>query len=100
MFQAAGVEIVGVSADSQETQDRFAQSLDLKFPLVGDPDGTIRGAYKVKWPLLGLARRTTYVIGRDRRIRQAFRSELDPDAHVKEACQSVAGRKPPAPPGS
>ncbi len=94
------MEIVGVSGDTQETQDRFAESLGLRFPLVGDPDGTIRVAYQVKWPLLGSARRTSYVIGRDQRIRQAFRSERDPDAHVAEACEYVARRRPLAPPAS
>jgi peroxiredoxin len=36
--------VIGVSADSQETQDRFAKSLELPYPLVGDPVGTVREA--------------------------------------------------------
>ena len=91
------MEVVGVSGDTQETQDRFAQSLGLSFPLVGDAEGKIREAYQVKWPIVGLARRTTYVIGRDHKVKQAFRSERDPDAHVAGACEYVARRKPPGP---
>jgi peroxiredoxin len=43
----------------------------------------------VRWPLIGLARRVTYVIGPDRRIRDVIRGELDADHHVAEACALV-----------
>jgi thioredoxin-dependent peroxiredoxin len=81
--------VIGVSGDSQATNDRFRASLDLPYPLVGDPDGSIRDAYGVKWPVVGLARRTTYVIGQDKKVQRAFRSESDPEAHVAEACAFV-----------
>jgi peroxiredoxin Q/BCP len=78
--------VVGVSRDSQETNDRFRQSLDLPYPLVGDPEGAVCKAYGVKWPVIGLARRVTYLVGRDRRVRMAFHDELRADAHAHEAC--------------
>ena len=81
--------MIGVSADKQETQDRFRQSLDLPFPLVGDPEGTVRDGFGVKWPLFGLARRVTFVIGKDRRIRLVHKAERDVESHVTEACQLV-----------
>jgi peroxiredoxin len=74
---------VGVSRDPQETSDRFCESLDLPYALVGDPEGVIARAYRVGWPLIGLARRVTYLVGRDRRVRLAFHSELDVTAHVE-----------------
>jgi peroxiredoxin Q/BCP len=83
--------VVGVSKDRQETSDRFRKSLELPYPLVGDPEGVILRAYKVRWPLVGLARRVTYVVGRDRKIRQAFHSEFDIDAHVAMSCACAAG---------
>ena len=78
-----------MSADSQETQDKFAKSLELPFPLVGDPDGRIRDGYGVKWPLFGLARRVTFVIGKDRKIRHVHRAERDVESHVTQACSLV-----------
>jgi peroxiredoxin len=78
-----------VSADTQQRNDAFRASLALPYPLVGDPDGTIRSAYRVKWPVIGLARRTTYVVGADRRIRRAIRSERDIDAHIGGACSAA-----------
>ena len=83
---------MGVSADGQDKNDAFRKSLDLPFPLVGDPDGTILSAYKVRWPILGLAQRVTYVVGQDRKLLHAYRSELDAESHVAEAC-SILGRK-------
>jgi peroxiredoxin len=78
--------VVGVSADAQETADRFGESLALPFPLVGDPKGAILRAYQVRWPIVGLARRVSYVVGKDRKVEEAFHSELDPEAHAAEAC--------------
>jgi len=59
---------------------------------VGDPAGTILRAYKVRWPLIGLAKRATYVVGKDRKILLAFRSEKSMTAHADEACALVAAR--------
>jgi peroxiredoxin Q/BCP len=84
--------VIGVSRDTQETSDRFQKSLDLPYPLVGDPDGVITRAYKVRWPLVSLARRATFVIDAQRVIRMAFHSELDPEAHVTRVCAFVPGR--------
>jgi thioredoxin-dependent peroxiredoxin len=81
---------VGVSGDSQELNDRFRQSLDLPFPLVGDPEGTILKAYKVRWPLVGIAQRVTYVVNAKGRIRVAFHSEFEFDAHAAKACEFAA----------
>jgi peroxiredoxin Q/BCP len=80
---------VGVSKDPQETSDRFRDSLGLPYPMVGDPEGKILSGYEVRWPLIGLARRVTYVIGPAPRIREVIRGELDADRHVAEACALV-----------
>jgi peroxiredoxin len=83
--------VIGVSKDRQDVSDRFRAELGLPYPLVGDPQGRILRDYEVRWPLVGLARRVTYIVGRDRRIQQVHRSELDPDSHVSGAC-SLARR--------
>ena len=57
---------------------------------MGDESGRIIKAYKVGWPLLGLAKRVTYVIGRGGRIALAFRSERDVPAHVAKAIEALA----------
>ena len=86
-LRKAGCEVVGVSHDSQQVNDRFRASLQLPYALVGDPDGRVLRDYKVRWPMVGLAQRVTYVVGRDRRIRLAFHNEFQMDAHASQACQ-------------
>jgi peroxiredoxin Q/BCP len=81
--------VVGVSADKPETSERFRCSLELPYPMVSDPQGHILRAYEVRWPLLGLARRVTYVVGRDGKVRSAFRSERDVDGHVTQAVEEA-----------
>ncbi len=81
--------MIGVSADDQPTADRFRDSLELPYPLVGDPRGEILQAWGVRIPLLGLARRVTFVVGRDGRIRHRYESNLAAESHVDEACAFV-----------
>jgi len=89
-LRKSGCEVVGVSSDSQQTNDRFQASLGLPYPLVGDPEGAISRAYKVRWPIIGVNQRVTYVVSRARKVRVAFHSELDMDAHVTRACETMA----------
>jgi peroxiredoxin len=86
--------VVGVSRDDQETSDRFREALGLPYPLVGDRDGTICRDYKVAWPIIGRAKRVTYLVGRDRLVRLAFHDELHMDAHAEQACAVAAGAPP------
>lgn len=81
--------MIGVSTDKQATSDRFAKELDLPYRLVGDPGARLAKAYQAKWPLVSIARRITYVIGRDRRVLMAFRSEQDVMAHVRHAAKVI-----------
>ena len=74
-----------MSADNEERSRRFAEELHLTYPLVADPKGAVLRAYGVRWPIVGLAQRATFVIGRDRKVRMAFHSERDVEAHLTRA---------------
>lgn len=76
-----GAEVVGISIDDLATQCSFAESLRADFPLVADTDGAISTAYDVKWPVVGVAQRVTYVVGHDRTILAAFHHEVLVDRH-------------------
>jgi peroxiredoxin len=84
--------VVGVSRDDAATLARFRAQHDLPFALASDRSGGIARAYRVRWPLVGLAKRVTYLVGPDRRVRLAFRSERDFAAHpervLREATRS------------
>jgi peroxiredoxin Q/BCP len=75
-LRLARAELVGVSTDDLATQCSFASSLAAPFPMIGDKGGAISKAFDVTWPLLGVAKRVTYVIGPGRVIVSVFRHEL------------------------
>jgi peroxiredoxin len=89
-LRKAGGDVVGVSTDPPAESARFCASLQLPYPLVGDQDGSIAKAYGVRWPLVGMARRVTFLVGRDRRIALAFGSERDAEAHVRKIAQALS----------
>lgn len=78
------VVVVGISTDSVSTHRRFAQSLNLPFRLLSDPDQRISKQYASKDPN-GYNRRTVYVVGPDGRV--AFRNlqfnVLDPKDYAE-----------------
>jgi peroxiredoxin len=74
-----GASVLGVSTDDGPTQCRFADFMRAPFPLIADPKGEITGAYGVRWPLLKLAKRVTFVIGPSRIILGTFHRELRVD---------------------
>jgi peroxiredoxin Q/BCP len=71
------VVVVAISTDSVATHRRFAESLDLPFRLLSDPEQRVSKLYASKDPD-GYNRRTVYVVGPDGRV--AFRN-LQFDAH-------------------
>lgn len=88
-LRRGGGTVIGVSTDPQEKVERFRRELALPFPMVGDPEGAIVRAYEVRWPVVGWARRVTYVVGSDRRVIVAYHSELHMDEHAARACGAV-----------
>lgn len=63
-IQASGAVILGVSADTRESHKDFAEKFHLPFSILADPDKRIISMYDVKMPLLGLAKRVTFLIDR------------------------------------
>jgi thioredoxin-dependent peroxiredoxin len=72
-------DVVGVSADSQESHARFSQKNGLPFALLSDPEKKIIGAYGAKGGIL--TRRFTYIISPKGRIAKIYKS-VDPKIHA------------------
>ncbi len=71
-FRAVGALPVGISSDGVERQQEFAERHSLGYPLLSDPDGTVRERFGVKRGFsLAPTKRVTFVIGRDRRVRRS-----------------------------
>ncbi|GEB55956.1 peroxiredoxin [Streptomyces gardneri] len=89
-FRAVGALPVGISTDGVERQLEFAERHSLGYPLLSDPDGTVRDRFGVKRGFsLAPTKRITFVIGQDRRVREVVRSELRMSAHADRALAAL-----------
>ncbi|AGP32739.1 peroxiredoxin [Sorangium cellulosum] len=95
----AGASLVGISTDDHRTQCRFAESHDVPFPMIADDDRSVCRAYGVLWPLIGVARRVTYVIAPDLRVAAVFHHELQATKHRDDVLAFVDERFRAARPG-
>ncbi len=96
-IRAAGVEVVGVSVDTVETQKGFAEKCGATFPLVADRDRAIARQYGVLG-LLGVAKRVTFFLGADGRVAEVVEGML-PKPHLArtlERIRTAAAGTPPA----
>jgi peroxiredoxin Q/BCP len=84
-FADRNAQVLGVSMDDLETQKRFAQSLDLPFPLAADPKGEAADAFGVRKGTY--ADRVTFVIGPEGDVLKVVqgREAIDPSGAL-EAC--------------
>jgi thioredoxin-dependent peroxiredoxin len=86
-----GAEVFGVSLDGAEQHKRFAESLQLNFPLIADPQKKLSEAFGVLrlWGLLPFTKRVTFVVDGDGRVSKVIASEFDADRHVDEALAAL-----------
>lgn len=85
-FEEAGVTLIGVSADTVESHERFREKHELPFTLLADPDHAIAEQYDV--PVEdGYMARVTYLI-RDGTIAMVYR-DVNPEHHADEILEAV-----------
>jgi peroxiredoxin Q/BCP len=92
-FVDAGVEVIGISGDSDESHRAFAGRHGLSFPLVSDADGSLRKAFAVPKTLGLFPGRVTYVIDKQGIVRQIFSAQFASDEHVKQALAAIDANK-------
>jgi thioredoxin-dependent peroxiredoxin len=88
-FAAAGAEIIGVSADSVASHDKFKKKYGLGFTLASDEEKKMLEAYGV-WveksmygkKYMGIER-STFLIGADGKVKQAW-TKVKVPGHVDE----------------
>jgi thioredoxin-dependent peroxiredoxin len=89
-------EVIGVSVDSDESHQRFANEYKVPFALVSDADRTLTKSYDASSffrNLIGKTGRITYVIDKKGDIAGVFDSELRASKHVdgvKDLIQKLA----------
>lgn len=87
--------VIGVSADSIASHEKFARKHELPFPLLSDADHAVADAYGtwVEKSMYGRTyygmERTTFIIGADGRV-QAVLAKVKPDAHLEQVLAVLA----------
>ena len=92
-FRSLGVEIYGVSTDTHFTHKAWHDSSDtiakVRYPLVGDPTGTITRHFGVMIEDEGLALRGTFVVNPEGVIKVAEVNDLGIGRDAKELLRKV-----------
>ncbi len=76
-----------VSTDTPEKNKEFAESLGADYPILADPDKKAAEPYGVLMPVVGMAKRWTFYIGKDGKI-----LAIDKDVKVDTAGADVAAK--------
>lgn len=82
------VEVIGVSFDSSDSHQKFIEKYNLNFPLLADTDGKIADAYGVRREGKSMARRVSFLIGKDGKIKHVTDS-ANADVHLVEMKSAV-----------
>ena len=89
-FDELGCEVIGVSGDSIESQEKFAAQHRLNFTLLSDRNKEVRRLFGVPKNLFGLIPgRVTYVIDQTGTVRSIHNSLSDPEGHIRAAMATV-----------
>ena len=86
-FTENGVEVIGVSADSQESHRRFRNTYLLPFSLLSDEKEEVKKLYGISGHLL--PSRVTFVIDKMGIVRLVFSSKINMKAHIDEALNVI-----------
>jgi len=89
-LKAAGAVILGVSADTTQSHKAFAEKFHLPFSILADPDRRIIEAYGVKIPLVGIAKRVTFLIDRQGVVRKVL-TDVETGAHDRQVLGLLKG---------
>ncbi len=88
-LKALGAQVIGISADSPESHEKFAVNNGLPYPLLSDAKGVARKLYGVGKTLGILPGRATFVVDHAGIIRFAFSSQLEIQRHVDDAIATI-----------
>jgi peroxiredoxin Q/BCP len=89
-FSTLGGQRLGISMDSVAKQSEFTTKNNLDYPLLADVDGVVAKSYGVKRSLdLLKVKRTTFVIGPDRRVLDVISSETNMNTHADRALDAL-----------
>lgn len=78
------MRVVGASVDKPGAIERWASKYDLRMPLISDySEHTVAAAFGVSRPMVGVAKRTTWLIDSDGTLRGIY-PRVTPKGHAAE----------------
>ena len=95
-FRAAGIEIVGISPDSDESHEKFRDKMGIPYPLVADTENEVSKKYGVYGLKNFMGReymgvnRSTFIVDKSGKIAKVFK-RVKPAGHSKEVFESARG---------
>jgi peroxiredoxin Q/BCP len=91
-LKSENVEVVGVSFDTAESHQKFIAKHNLNFRLLADPEGKIADAYGARMEGKNMARRVSFLIGKDGKIAHVTDTP-SADTHLTEMKAAVSKLK-------
>ena len=91
-LKAAGAVVLGVSSDDVASHKAFAGKFNLPFSLLADPERKIIDAYGVRMPVLGIAKRVTFLIDREGVVRKVL-ADVQTAAHDRQVLEALKALK-------
>ena len=89
-LDAEGLHVLGISFDSVDENQVFAEKFDFPFRLLCDVDRKVGMVYEAAdAPETGYAKRISYLIGEDGRIFHAY-AKVDPKTHLDQVLGDLA----------
>lgn len=94
-FADAGIEIVGISPDSEDSHDKFRDKMGIPYPLVADTQKDVAKAYGVYGMKSFMGRefmgviRSTFLVDKSGKIVKVF-GKVKPAGHSKEVLESFS----------
>jgi peroxiredoxin Q/BCP len=95
-FKRRGIEVLGVSLDSEKAHQKFIKKFDLPFRLLADTDREISEAYGTYGEKKFMGRtymgvhRMTFLIDEKGKIKKIF-NKVKPEDHAEEVLQAFEG---------
>ena len=96
-LRALGVEIVGVSGDTELSHERFTKKHDLPFPLIADTDLSLCKSYgvygekKFMGKIYNGIHRMSFLIGADQKIIKTY-TKVKPETHPEQVITDINER--------
>jgi thioredoxin-dependent peroxiredoxin len=87
-FEQAGAVVLGVSADSQASHERFKSKYSLPFTLLADPEHMLGEPYGVLREGKNSYERSTFVIDAEGNVARIMR-RVNPDRHADEVLAAL-----------